>query len=294
MTPAERAYRLALLAYPAPYRRERGLEILTTILDGGDRRWPRVREVAAVVADGVARRGRLAGGGTRAGSLRAGVRLAVFAWLWPLAVVDVSRLLYPAIGAEWIGGGVDWWRAGVSVVLDLAVIGSLARSWWYGPLTVQGAAIALSAFGVPFAATWPWQVTGHLGQASCIFALGFAPGVACVLARPRAGEPADARSVLWLPGAVGFGALLSWQGFFYSSWLGRPMAVFMLGSLLLARRDPRLAVAAMGVAVLAAAERIANPAGYDPTWLGAGSLFSAVLIAYAAVALWRLRPVAAT
>jgi len=36
MTPAERAYRLALRAYPASYRRERGLEILTTILDGGE------------------------------------------------------------------------------------------------------------------------------------------------------------------------------------------------------------------------------------------------------------------
>jgi hypothetical protein len=31
MTPAERAYRLALLAYPAAYRRERGLEILTAL-----------------------------------------------------------------------------------------------------------------------------------------------------------------------------------------------------------------------------------------------------------------------
>ena len=48
------------------------------------------------------------------------------------------------------------------------------------------------------------------------------------------------------------------------------------------------------IALLAAADRIANPAGYDPTWLGAGSLFSAMLIAYAIAALWRLRPVAAT
>jgi hypothetical protein len=294
MTPAERAYRLALLAYPASYRRERGLEILTTILDGGDGRWPRAREIAAVVADGVKRRGRIAGGGSRAGLLRAGVRLAVFAWLWPLAVIDACRTLYPAIGAEWIGGGADWWRAGVSAALSLAAIWALARSWWYGPLGVQIAGAALGALGVPFAVTWPWQVTGHVGQASAIFALGFVPGVACALATPRAGEPDDARSVLWVPGAVAFGALLAWQGLFYSSWLGRPMAVFLMGSLLLARRDPRLAAAALGVALLASATRIAAPSGYDPTWLGGGSLFTAVLAAYAVAALWRLRPVAAT
>jgi len=290
MTPAERAYRLALRAYPASYRRERGLEILTTILDGGEERWPRPRELAAVVADGVRRRGRLAAGGTRAESLRAGERLAVFAWLWPLAVINASRTLYPAIGAEWIGGGVDWWRAAVSAALSLVAIWALARSWWYGPLGAQIAGIALSALGIPFAVTWPWQVTGEVGQATAIFALGFVPGIACALARPRAGEPDDARSVLWVPGAVAFGAVIAWRGLFYSSWLGGPMVVFLIGSLLLARRDPRLAAAALSVALLASATRIAGPDGYDPTWLGGGSLFTAALAAYAVAALWRLRP----
>jgi hypothetical protein len=294
MTAAERAYRLALLAYPASYRRERGLEILTTILDGGERRVPRVRELAAVVADGVARRGRLAGGGTRAGSLRAGVRLAVFAWLWPLAVVDACWALYPAIGADSIGGGLSWWRGAVGAVLALASIGTLTRSWWSGPLVVQVAGVALSAIGMPYDATWPWQVTGNVGQALAIFALGFVPGIACVLARPRANEPRDARSVLWVPGAVVFGAVLASQGLYFSSWLGRPIAVVLAAGLLLGRRDPRLAVAGMGIALLAAADRLANPSGYDPTWLGAGSLFSAVLIAYALAACWRLRPANAT
>lgn len=293
MTPAEHAYRIALLAYPASYRRERGLEILTTILDGGEERWPRVREMAAIVAGGITRRGKLAGGGTRVGSLRAGVRLAVFAWLWPLAVVEACWALYPAIGGQSISGGLSWWRGAIGAVLALAPLGALTRSWWSGPLVVQVAGVALSGIGVPYDARWPWQAT-NVGQASVMFALGFVPGIACVLARPRAGEPRDARSPLWVPGAVVFGAVLASQGLFFSSWLGRPIAVVLVAGLVLARRDPRLAVGGMGIALLAAADRLANPAGYDPTWLGTGSLFSVVLIAYALAACWRLRPAIAT
>jgi hypothetical protein len=291
VTPAERAYRLALLAYPASYRRERGLEILTTILDGGDSRWPpRGRELVAIVLDGVARRGQLASGGSRAGSLRAGVRLAAFLWFLPAAVASVCWTLYPLIGADGSGGGVAWWRACVIALLGLGPVIALTRSWWYGPLAVAVAGIALSALGIPGSATWPWQATGFATQASVLFVLALVPGIACILARPRAGEPADARSSLWVPAAVLAGALMAWQGLFFTSWLGRPLAFALIAGFLLARRDPRLAAAAAGVALLALGDRAAHPGGAGPIWLGPGAFLTPLLVAFACAALWRLRP----
>jgi hypothetical protein len=294
MTPAERAYRLALLAYPAAYRRERGLEILTTILDGGDERWPpRGRELIAIVLDGVARRGQLAGGGSRTAALRAGVRLAAFVWLLPYAVANVMWALYPYIGPQPGSGGVAFWRSAYVALIPLAAVFALTRSWWWGPLAVSLASTALYAFGVPTDTTWPWQLGLHVDQNCVLFALGFVPGIACVLARPRAAEPPDRRSSLWLPAAILGGALLAWQGFFVTSWIGGPIVVAMIAGLLLARSDPRLAVAAAGVALLAATARIADPYGYGPLWLGAGAFLSPLLIAGALAALWRLRPAVA-
>jgi hypothetical protein len=294
MTPAERAYRLALLAYPAPYRRERGLEILTTILDGGDERWPpRGRELVAIVLDGVARRGQLAGGGSRAGSIRAGVRLAAFIWLLPYAVAGVMWASYPYIGAGPLGGDMALWRGAYIALVALASVFALTRSWWWGPLAVSLASTALLALGVPYAASWPWQDPVHPGLSLVLFALGFVPGLACVLARPRAGEPGDRRSLLWVPLAAVAGAALAWQGLFVTSWIGRPIVVVLVAGFVLARRDPRLAVASAGVALIAVADRLAEPQAYAPIWLGNGALLSPLLVALALASLWRIRPAVA-
>jgi hypothetical protein len=291
MTPAERVYRAALLAYPKAYRRERGLEILTTILDGGDHRWPRVRELVGVVLDGIERRAHLAGGGSRAGSGRAGVRLAAFVWLWALAVVSVTYALYPGIGAEPIGGGPTTLQSAVLLVLGVAPVLALARSWWYGPLFVSIAATTLSAIGVPWDATWPWEVGGYEWRGSALLMIGFAPGVACILARPRRDEPGSRPSAWVVPAAILVGAGLASQSLFFSSWLGRPVGVALVAALLLARRDPRLAVAAGSLASLAATELLLDP--NSVVWLGAGSLLPPLLIALALCCAWRLRPAVA-
>ncbi|MDX6599870.1 MAG: hypothetical protein QOE87_3757, partial [Gaiellales bacterium] len=293
MSPAERAYRLALLAYPAAYRRERGLEILTTILDGSDRRWPRGRELAAVVLDGVGRRGVLAGGGSNRVSARAGVRLAAFAWLFPIAVVNVSLALYASVGPEWVGGGPGFWSSAYFALMPLLALLTLTRSWWWGPLITSVAGVVLSTLGVPWAATWPWEDMQHPWQQSTLFALSFAPGIACVLARPRPGEPGDRRSLFWVPGAIIAGAALAWQGLFFSSWLGIPIVASLVAGLVFARRDSRLAVAAACVASLAFADRLIDPYGQGPTWLGAGTAVLPLLAALALASLWRMRPAVA-
>jgi hypothetical protein len=57
-TPLERRYRHWLLAYPADYRRERGDELIGTLLDLADpgRRRPRPTEVAALLRSALAQR----------------------------------------------------------------------------------------------------------------------------------------------------------------------------------------------------------------------------------------------
>jgi hypothetical protein len=64
MTGLERSYRWLLLAYPRRYRRTRGLELLTTLLDasGPDQRRPHWRDALNVVATGLRYRFALPGG----------------------------------------------------------------------------------------------------------------------------------------------------------------------------------------------------------------------------------------
>src|SRR2546423_9059455 len=64
MTGLERWYRRRLLAYPRRYRRTRGLELLTTLLDasGPDQRRPHWRDAVDVVATGLRYRFALPGG----------------------------------------------------------------------------------------------------------------------------------------------------------------------------------------------------------------------------------------
>ena len=64
MTGLERRYRRLLLAYPRPYRRTRGLELLTTLLDASapDQRRPHWRDAVNVVAAGLRYRFALPGG----------------------------------------------------------------------------------------------------------------------------------------------------------------------------------------------------------------------------------------
>ena len=54
MTAAERTYRLALQAYPAAYRAERGPEILATLDEmRAGRRRPEARQVLSLIAGGI-------------------------------------------------------------------------------------------------------------------------------------------------------------------------------------------------------------------------------------------------
>ena len=88
-----RRYRRLLWAYPRWYRRERGREILTTLLDAAapDRRWPSARDAADLLRGGLRRRV----GPPRAGYLFLFVPVSVFVGLWLSALtfwLAVDRL----------------------------------------------------------------------------------------------------------------------------------------------------------------------------------------------------------
>jgi len=81
----ERRYRLLLLAYPADYRRERGDEIVGTLLDAAQpgQVWPRPPEVADLLGSGLRRRLRI----DQVSGLAAGMTLAA-----PLALALAAGL----------------------------------------------------------------------------------------------------------------------------------------------------------------------------------------------------------
>jgi Sigma-70, region 4 len=132
--PLERRYRLLLLAYPADYRRDRGDEIVGTLLDTAEpgQTWPRTAEVADLVGSGLRRRLRidqvsgLAGGISLAApialALAAGLSAFLLAWFelrlsWPAAprltdmvdaVVQTPVTLGTVVYAGWILAALAW------------------------------------------------------------------------------------------------------------------------------------------------------------------------------------------
>jgi hypothetical protein len=105
MSPAKRAYRIAMAAYPAPYRRERGSEILATIDDGGSRFRP--RELFGLVAGGLRTRGSSASGGSPLGSWALGCQLAA---LVVFAAAAASNLDSAGWYAWYVRLGMQWPR----------------------------------------------------------------------------------------------------------------------------------------------------------------------------------------
>jgi hypothetical protein len=99
MRASQRAYRAAMMAYPAPYRRARGAEILATIDDGGSRFRP--RELGGLLGGGLRNRGASAGHGALSGSWALGCQIAALVIFClvaagPLGLARLGRLVRPA------------------------------------------------------------------------------------------------------------------------------------------------------------------------------------------------------
>ena len=238
MSGAERSYRIALRAFPKPYREERGDEVIATILEGGDGWRPRLREFFGLFWAGIGQRGLRAGGAGTAGSVRAGIRLGAYFLLWVEALGATAGLvrfhnpgrfaLVYSIGA---------------VVVGVAALFTLSRGWWAAPITlVLGWELGSVAF-LGGSSRWLW----HAGFGSAAnWTIVLLPALLCLLARPRKNEPCDLRSPIWAIAAPALGALMGWQShvFYYTNpWVGLLYVALIVAWLILGWRDLRLSIA---------------------------------------------------
>ena len=118
MTGLERAYRWLLYAYPAWYRRERGDEMLDTLLGAAPhgRTWISLRDSAALILGGL----RVRAGQNRRLTTAANLRLAVLfgVALW-LSETIASDLGFAAL--QWLHA-VPAGRSGYLVLSGLAIL----------------------------------------------------------------------------------------------------------------------------------------------------------------------------
>ena len=259
MTAAERIYRAALVAYSRAYRRERGDEIVGTLLERDSRVRP--GELVSLVFEGVAQRGRIAHAGNDAAAVRAGLRLGGFAVLWLIAVVQATDIGVLARGEHF---------PAIAVLTSAAAILSLlavVRGRWALPLIFQlGSLIVVVAVLGQVGRLWSMARGVSFDDSTiAVFLVWIAPALFVFLGRPRVGEPEDRRSWWWVPGAVALGGFIGWHDLFFTSWLGRPLVVVLVAWILVGRRDLRLAVGgAVAAAVPAAAVLVAR---YSVVWI---------------------------
>jgi hypothetical protein len=114
-----RRYRLAMWAYPAPYRRSRGEELLSTLADGDDERGrPSTQEATALAYRGLLERGRTAGSGD--GLLVIAATLVLFAMFTGLTWAE--RIWVSNDGARAIGGDSPGQWAGAALTISTFTI----------------------------------------------------------------------------------------------------------------------------------------------------------------------------
>jgi hypothetical protein len=161
MTRLARCYRLLLRAYPAWYRRERGEEMLGTLLEASPpgRRWPSLRDARALIMGGFRVRAGQNQRLTTAANLRLAVLLgAALALLWLVAGDLTDAILHwthtyspsPGIASEAVYGVltlaavVSAWFAPRPVVAVLAVAAAaLYVSWGDRIMAIQPAGLLI-------------------------------------------------------------------------------------------------------------------------------------------------------
>jgi hypothetical protein len=235
VTALERRSHRLLRAYPAVYRRERGEEIISTLLDAtpAERTWPRPRDARALIVGGLKARAAQNRHLTTADNLRiavlVGVAIYLCSWVGTYLASAGGGLLRPSV---WSG-----WLAALAVLTGLLVAASVLAAWAARRMVTITIAVLASTAVASFAeARHVFLIGPTVTQVLCLAALA-------VLA-PRAARPA--RRWLWLLGV--FVALAALSSPSVNVWLG-PVGpgVLLLGvgavSILWAVIDARLIVA---------------------------------------------------
>lgn len=282
-TPLEHRARWLLRCYPAGYRRERGEEIIGTLLDAStDRSLPRLRDICALVLGGLMARAAQNRQRTVATNLRVAAMagLAIYTALWFATYVDGV-----VQGFVWFGPGsappfgLMSWPAAVTALLAGATV---VLAWTAPRMGLVAGALAAAAV-VVFAVASHDSLLAHVVQV-----LGLA-GLAALA--PRAGHPS--RHWLWLPGMIAISGLselamaYGWLGYSwrYAAELSL-LAVAAVG-ILWSAIDARLMVAVLTFVTLVVVQMaVMDP--YSGT-IGAMLPFFLVVATLTLVSGWLLR-----
>ncbi len=218
----ERRCRWLLRAYPAGYRRERGEEMIGTLLETtpGDRAWPRPRDVRALAVGSLRARAAQNRRLSTAANLRIAVMAGVSFYLFLIAsddlgtwVIDPGPLRYE-------------WRI---MALGLLIVAAVLPAWI--------APRAIAAFSA-LATAVPIYLLGRQ-EAPVWTLISLVVGVAAVvLLTPRSARPP--RAWLWLIGAFAVAVLAS---AYTSVWQIEPLLALVAVSVAWVAIDARLAVA---------------------------------------------------
>ena len=289
MSKLERRCRLLLTVYPTEYRRERGEEILGTLLEATPqgRGWPRARDVRALITGGLRARAAANRRLSTAADIRLGVLLGV---VWVLSAFAAGFLLDFATSPAGVATARETAASGWRELLAGVLIAAAVTCAWRGRRRLLVACAPLAAAAVIWLLVHqpPYDSGGYVfttmpagaagGLLLCLAAL--------ILLARRTERPA--RSWLWLIGLVVADSLLG----------------LMPGSLLLAWLRPALLLT-MFIVPIAWSAVDARPALGLATYLaleivtilgdkiglgGAAAMWPlyAILLTVSGLALWRL------
>jgi hypothetical protein len=251
VTGLERGYRRLLYAYPAWYRRERGEEILDTLLAAAPRgrTEPSLRDSGALIVGGLRVRAGQNRRLTTATNLRLAVLFGVVLWLAGQISLDLSVACQ-----SWLHWLPPDQTAAYLVACVLAMLAA-AGAAWFAPRPVLAAisltaAAAISLIAAAYAYPWqgPWWLLGE-------------PAMLVVLGLLALGKERMPRYWLWLLGAGLAVRTLTWFAaythgplFFLNPWLEDLPWVILAVVALWAAVDARPAIAvgiysALGTAI---------------------------------------------
>jgi hypothetical protein len=280
MSPLERRCRSLLRAYPRWYRRQRGDEMLATLLEASQpgQRWPSARDARALIIGGLRVRATQDQRLTTAANLRLAAQLGAALALLTLVTGSLTAIFLIWVHAYTLSTGVA--QSLVCGLLGLAVVVAA----WFGSRSV----VAVLAAATAAAAAW-----GYWGsdKALAILPAGLLIMLAVLV---YLGERLP-RSWLWLAGAwFGWNVLQALSVLEPLRFLYGPLAFvpwIILGLVVLwAFVDARPAMAmAVYIACMYVVSQLISGVGYG--WVVSPGLFvfAAAAVALASGSFWRLR-----
>ncbi len=202
MSPLERRGRLLLRAYPAAYRRDRGEEILGTLLEvtPAGRGWPRLRDVRSLAIAGLRERAAQNRRLTTAANARSAALIGVVAYLGLGLGGNLSVLMLSELNAVAERSAVVLWPSRTALAFVACLIATAALAWVSRRRLLVLAAAAPAAAIVCLNTSWSTGfIWPSVTQLVCVAALFVLAG----------GDVRPSRRWLWPVGLIAAAPLLA-------------------------------------------------------------------------------------